>query len=344
MLNVSGLSFPEFDYSNISTVSGANGQISFGNIFGTGSTIGTQSAVYGGAGAVPSASTSANASLVISGGSATTIPDGYSAVYDLSNNDTVTGAASGLNIYLQNASAYLGASGSDTIYAGGADTIMAGSGASSVFGGADGATVSGGAGSLQFVGGGGAVSVVGGAGDTTLFGGTGSSASVLVGGTGNNTLVGGSGSGPNTLSGGSGNPIGAQNNVMFANGSGATVFKQAPLQGSTLINGTTGTGQELVVGSTFGVITDTVALNNNADTVLSGAGVTNILGGQGPDLFGIFNGDGATTNIYGFKSIDQIAFVNDGISKEQVVNGSDVIRTNSGDTVNLIGVDHKIFT
>jgi hypothetical protein len=341
---VSASSFAEFDYLNTSTVSGANGQVSFHNIFGSGSTIGTQSAIYDGTGAVPPASTSANASLIITGGSATTIPDGYSAVYDLSNNDTITGAANGLGAYLQSASAYVGASGSDTIYAGGADTIRAGSGATSIFGGANGATVSGGAGRLQFVGGGGAVSVVGGAGDTTLFGDTGSSASVLIGGTGNNTLVGGSGSGPNTLSGGSGNPIGAQNNVMFANGTGATVFQQAPLQGTTLINGTTGTGQELVVGSSFGVIQDTVALNNNADTVLSGAGVTNILGGQGPDLFGIFNGDGSTTNIYGFNSIDQIAFVNEGISTEKVVNGSDVITTNGGDTVNLIGVDHKIFT
>jgi Ca2+-binding RTX toxin-like protein len=341
---VSGSSFPEFDYSNSSTVLGANGQISFSNIFGTGPAIGGQSAIYNGIGAVPPASDSPNASLVVKGGSATTIPDGYSAVYDLSNNDTITGASSGLGVYLQNNSDYVGTSGNDTIYAGGADTIAAGSGATDVFAGANGATVSGGSGSLQFVGGAGAAKVVGGSGNTTLFGGTGSSASVLIGGTGNNTLIGGSGSGPNTLSGGSGNPFGAQNNVMFANGSGATVFQQAPLQGTTLINGTTGTGQELVVGSTFGAIQDTVALNNNADTVLSGAGVTNILGGQGPDLFGIFNGDGATTNIYGFKSIDQIAFVNVGISKEQVVNGSDVITTNGGDTVNLIGVDHKLFT
>jgi hypothetical protein len=337
-------SFPEFDYSNSSTVLGANGQTSFSNIFGTGSAIGDQSAIYSGTGAVPPASDSPNASLVVTGGSATTIPDGYSAVYDLSNNDTITGATNGLGVYLQNNSDYVGASGNDTIYAGGADTIAAGSGATDVFAGANGATVSGGSGSLQFVGGAGAASVVGGSGNTTLFGGTGSSASVLIGGTGNNTLIGGSGSGPNTLSGGSGNPIGAQNNFMFANGTGATVFQQAPLQGTTLINGTTGTGQELVVGTSFGVIQDTVALNNNADTVLSGAGVTNILAGQGPDLFGIFKGDGATTNIYGLKSIDQIAFVNEGISSERVVGGSDVITTDSGDTVNLIGVDHKLFT
>jgi hypothetical protein len=85
-------SFPEFDYSNSSTVLGASGHINFSNIFGTESAIGVQGAIYNGTGAVPPASDSANASLVVTGGSATTTPDGYRAVYDLSNNDTITGA------------------------------------------------------------------------------------------------------------------------------------------------------------------------------------------------------------------------------------------------------------
>jgi hypothetical protein len=335
---------PSFDYQNASTVPGANAETSFAGSFGSGSTIGSQSVVYDGTGAIPPSSSSDNGTLVLTGGSSTAVPNGYNAIYDLSNQDTVSGASNGLSVYLQNSSNYVGGSGSDTIYAGGADTIQGGSGATSVYGGANGATVTGGSGSLQFVGGAGAVSVTGGTGNTTLFGGTGSAASVLIGGRGNNTLVGGSGSGPTTLSGGNGNAFGSQNNVMFANGSSPTVFLQAPLQGDTLINGTTGTGQELVVGTSFGVLNETVALNNNADTVLSGAGQTNILGGQGPDLYGIFRSDGGITDIYGFKSIDRIAIVNDSISKEQVVNGSDVITLSAGTTVNLIGIDHKIFT
>jgi hypothetical protein len=128
-------SFPEFDYSNSSTVLGASGHINFSNIFGTESAIGVQGAICNGTGAVPPASNSANASLVVTGGSATTTPDGYRAVYDLSNNDTITGATNGLGVYLQNNSDYVGTSGNDTIYAGGADAIVAGSGATNVFAG-----------------------------------------------------------------------------------------------------------------------------------------------------------------------------------------------------------------
>jgi hypothetical protein len=342
---VSETSFPAFDYENSSTVPGANGQASFGSIFGSGSMIGAQSAFFDGQGlTLGNSFLPYNASLIITGGTLASFPAEFLAIYDLSNNDTVTGSTDNLSVYLQNASTYVGSSGSSTVYAGGADTISAGSGATSVYGGANGATVAGGSGLLQFVGGAGPVSVRGGSGDTTLFGGTGSQSGVLVGGSGNNTLVGGSGTGPTTLNGGAGNAFPGQNTLMLGNGSGPTVFQQAPSTGTTLINGTTGTGQELVVGASFGLVNETVALNNNADTVLSGAGITNILSGQGPDLYGIYAGDGSTTDIYGLKSIDRIVFVNIGIANEQVVNGSDQITTNDGDTVNLIGFDHKLFT
>ena len=330
--------FPTFDYENNSTVSGANAQPSFTTFFGSGSAIGSQSAVYNGLGTVPPSTDSTNSSLIVTGGASTAIPNGYAAAYDLSSQDTVTGGVSGLSVYLQNDSTYIGGSGADTVYAGGADRVWGGSAPTSVFGGADGTTVQGGAGSLQFVGGLGAVSVSGGAGNTTLWGGNGSAASVLTGGSGNNTLIGGSGSGPTTLTGGGGT-------VMFADGNSPTLFQQTAFsQGNLLINGTTGAGQELVVGARAGAVNETVALNNNADTVLSGAGQMNVLGGQGPDLYGIFQGDGSITNIYGFKAIDQVAFVGETVAKEQVVHGSDQIIGSGGDTVNLIGVDHTVYS
>ena len=179
-------SFPELDLFNSSTVMGADGQVSFSNIFGTGSAIGDQSAIYDGTGAVPPASDSPNASLVVTGGSATTIPDGYSAVYDLSNNDTITGASSGLGVYLQNNSDYVGAAAAIPSTPVGR-TQLPRDPANHVFGWRQRRDGLGRFRQPAIRRGRRSRSVRGGSGNTTLFGGTGSSASVLIGGPGTNS-------------------------------------------------------------------------------------------------------------------------------------------------------------
>jgi Ca2+-binding RTX toxin-like protein len=258
-------SYPGFDFSTSNTIPGSNAQPSFTSFFGSGSSIGAQSAVDTGNG-VPDASTSANQTLIIAGGLSTSLATNnvssfdfsgftnpydalasavanipsetpvsapsavsttqYSAVYDLSDNDTLEGGSSDLSVFLQNDTDVLSGACSDVIYAGGADTVTAGSGATTVFGGGSGATVQGGTGTLQFVGGAGAVSAQGGSGTNLLYGGTGSASSYLVAGSGNSTLIGGSGAGPTTLTGASGNLNGS---VMFAfaAGSGSLVVQGA---------------------------------------------------------------------------------------------------------------------
>jgi Ca2+-binding RTX toxin-like protein len=326
-------SFPEFQFTNNSTVPGADAEPIFGSVFGSGASLGASSAVSTGSDVVPADSTSTNDSLIVTGGSsenppATEVPtfsisafsdpysalasavanlpvpgevtppfetqttsatssDGYSAIYDLSNDDTLTGGAGDLSAFLQNNTEFIAGSGNDTIYAGGADTIDAASGASTIFSGSAGSTVQGGSGSLLFVGGDGAVSAQGGSGNTVLIGGTGSNVSDLIAGTGNSTLIGGSGDGSTTLSGGAGNPAGASTMLAFANGSGATTMV-GPQSGNAIMNGTTGSGQEMMVAPISGLAV--LALNNAADTVVAGGGDTTVIGGAAPDLYAFLYG------------------------------------------------------
>jgi Ca2+-binding RTX toxin-like protein len=381
-------SFPEFQFTNNSTVPGADAQPVFGSVFGSGPSVGASSAVSSGSDAVPADSTSTNNSLIVTDGSSETpsetevptfsisafsdpysalasavanlpVPgevtppfatqtdsvissDGYSALYDLSNNDTLTGGSGDVSAFLQNNTQFIAGSGNDTIYAGGADTISAATGASTVFSGSDGSTVQGGSGSLLFVGGDGAVSAQGGSGNTVLIGGTGSNVSNLVAGTGNSTLIGGSGDGSTTLSGGIGDPAGSTSMLAFANGSGATTMV-GPQSGDAIMNGTTGSGQEVMVAPVSGLAV--LALNNAADTVVAGGGDTTVIGGADPDLYAFLYGLSGSEIILGFKAEDQIGFTgSSSIWSEQVIDGSDIIQTSDGAQITLIGYGHKIFS
>jgi Ca2+-binding RTX toxin-like protein len=381
-------SFPEFQFTNNSTVPGADAEPIFGSVFGSGASLGASSAVSTGSDVVPADSTSTNDSLIVTGGSsenppATEVPtfsisafsdpysalasavanlpvpgevtppfetqttsatssDGYSAIYDLSNDDTLTGGAGDLSAFLQNNTEFIAGSGNDTIYAGGADTIDAASGASTIFSGSAGSTVQGGSGSLLFVGGDGAVSAQGGSGNTVLIGGTGSNVSDLVAGTGNSTLIGGSGDGSTTLSGGAGNPAGASTMLAFANGSGATTMV-GPQSGNAIMNGTTGSGQEMMVAPISGLAV--LALNNAADTVVAGGGDTTVIGGAAPDLYAFLYGLSGSEIILGFKPDDQISFAgSSSILSEHVIDGSDVIQTTDGAQITLVAYDHKLFS
>jgi hypothetical protein len=384
-------SFPEFQFTNNSTVPGADAQPIFGSVFGSGPSIGAQSTIANGSNAIPAASTSANNSLIVTGGGSANPPEtevptfsisafsdpysalasavenlpapggvtppfetpttqttsdvsstGYSAIYDLSNDDTLVGRSGDLSVFLQNNTQFMAGSGSNTIYAGGADTINAATGASTVFSGAAGSTVQGGSGPLLFVGGDGAVSAQGGSGNTVLIAGTASNVSNLVAGTGNSTLIGGSGDGSTTLNGGAGNPIGVSNMLAFANGSGATTMA-GPQSGDAIMNGTTGSGQEVMVAPVTGLAV--VALNNAADTVVAGGGDTTVIGGAAPDLYAFLYDLSGWEIILGFKASDQISFANpSSISSEKIVNGSDVIQTTDGGEITLVAYDHKIFS
>jgi Ca2+-binding RTX toxin-like protein len=372
-------SYPGFDFSSNNAIPGSNAQPSFTSFFGSDASIGMQSVVDTGA-AVPDASASANQTLIIAGGNSTYLSDNnssdfnfsgftnpydalasaagsipsttrvsaasgapaghYRAVYDLSDNDTLSAGSGDLTVFLQNSTNLLLGNGSDVVYAGGADTIAAGSGATTVFGGASGATVQGGTGVLQFVGGAGAVSTQGGSGTNLLYGGTGSANSYLVAGSGNSTLIGGSGAGPTTLNGGSGNLNGSSVILAFAAGSGSLVV-QGARAGTALINGTTGSGQELILAPTSGVAI--VALNNNSDTVVAGGGNTTVVGGSGPDLYGFLPGLGGSEAIFGFKATDRIQLTAP-ISSETVADGSDMIEVSDGTRITLVGFAHKLFS
>jgi Ca2+-binding RTX toxin-like protein len=381
-------SFPEFQFTNNSTFPGANAQPIFGSDFGSGPSLGALSTITTGSDAVPAASTSANNSLIVTGGDSENPPGsqiptfsisafsdpysalasavenlpvpgevtppfetqtpsetsstGYSAIYDLSNGDTLSGGSGDLSVFLQNNTQFMAGSGSDTIYAGGADTINAATGASTIFSGTAGSTVQGGSGSLLFVGGDGAVSAQGGSGNTVLIGGTASNVSDLVAGTGNSTLIGGSGNGSTTLSGGAGNPAGASSMLAFADGSGATTMV-GPQSGDAILNGTTGSGQEVMVAPVSGLAV--VALNNAADTVVAGGGDTTVIGGAGPDLYAFLYGLSGSEIILGFKADDQISFAgSSSILSEKVIDGSDVIQTTDGAEITLVAYDHKLFS
>jgi Ca2+-binding RTX toxin-like protein len=383
----SSASFPAFQFTNNSTVPGADAQPVFGSVFGSGPSLGALSTVTNGSDDVPAASTSANNSLIVTGGSTnppgTEVPTfsisafsdpysalasavenlpvpgevtppfetqttsgtsstGYSAIYDLSNDDTLTGGPGDLSVFLQNNTQFVAGSGNNTIYAGGADTINAVTGASTIFSGTAGSTVQGGSGSLLFVGGDGAVSAQGGSGDTVLIGGTASNVSNLVAGAGNSTLIGGSGDGSTTLSGGAGNPAGGNTMLAFANGSGATTMV-GPQSGNAIMNGTTGSGQEIMVAPASGLAV--IALNNAADTVVAGGGNTTVIGGAGPDLYAFLYGLSGSEIILGFKAGDQISFAgSSSILSEKIIDGSDIIQTTDGAQITLVAYDHKLFS
>jgi Ca2+-binding RTX toxin-like protein len=111
--------------------------------------------------------------------------------------------------------------------------------------------------------------------------------------------------------------------------------------GTALINGTMGSGQELIMAPTSGVAV--IALNNNSDTVVGGGGNTTVVGGSGADLYGFLPGLSGTEAILGFKSTDRIQLAAP-ISSETVVNGSDLIEVSDGTQITLVGFDHKLLS
>jgi serralysin len=309
---------------------------------------GPQSTLFNGVGTVPGGA--GNSSLIVDvvPGTSVIVPSGYSSVFDASGGDTINGGDNNLNVFLGAGTAFNTGSGSDLIHAG-ADTITAGSGSTTVVG-ADDNTVYGGlgaiiddnsgGGSLLFVGGSGAVSVAGGSGNSTMFGGTGAASSYLRAGSGNSTLLGGSGTGASTL-------IGNGNVVEFARGSGPTTFIAGT--GHSIIDGATGSGQELVFTSIAGKDASAlIALNNAADTVVGGTGNSTVIGGGGPDLYAFIAGHaGGSETIFGLKPDDAILFggySKNPIASETVSHGSDAIKLSDGTTITLIGIDHKLFS
>lgn len=280
--------------------------------------------------------------LAILSGEATSIPGSYNAVLDNSTNDTVVGGAGDATYFIQNNTRLQlsGGSASNLVYAAGKDTIAAGAGADTIYAGSNGATVLGGNGNLTFVGGTGSVSLSGGTGTLSALGSTGKGSTFLQAAAGNSTLNAGTGAGASTL-------IGGTNTTEFARGSGDKTFIAGT--GHSLINGTTGTGNEIIFTSPISQTgTALIGLNNAADTVIAGTGSATIVGGTGPDVYGIVNGhSGGSITILGFKDTDNLAFGNytgNPIASEAVHGASDVITLSDGTTITLVGVYHKLFS
>jgi Ca2+-binding RTX toxin-like protein len=288
----------------------------------------------------PPAFTSADQSLVATAvGSDTTVPIGYQALYDVAGSDTVNGGDNNMTVFLQGGlttgTVFNTGDGNDGIWAGGADTIEAGTGSTTIGGGVGGVTVAGGTGNLGFYGGAGAVSVVAGqAGSATIFGST-NGTSFLAGGSGNNTLVGGTGSAESILFGGN-------NATEWAEGTGTVEMIAG--SGVTQMAGQSGSGDEIMYTQHGTAI---MALNNAADSVFGGEGAATVTGGAGKDIYGFIAGyTGGTETIIGLKASDVITFGGygaDPIASESVVDGSDLIVLNDGTRITIAGIDHKIF-
>jgi Ca2+-binding RTX toxin-like protein len=321
----------------------AYAQADFSNLFGQGILVGAQSITFNGSGIMPDPSLSPNKTLALTASMNTDIPPGFAAVYDLTGSDTVTG--SDLTVFLQGGlsqgSIFNVGNGNDKIYAGGSDTITAGAGSNTVIGGSSGPISLNGTGSsnLYFVGGDSAVSVVG-AFNSTLFGGAGPSTSFLQGGAGDNTLVGGSGTGATTMGGG-------HNEVEFALGAGPTTLF-AGTGNSTLV-GATGRGLELFSTNPLGNSGSAlIGFNGAADTLIGGSGNSTVVGGAGPDTYAFLAGHaGGSETILGLKQGDTIVFGNysaGAIKSEDVSHGSDHITLSDGTSINLVNIDHKLFS
>jgi Ca2+-binding RTX toxin-like protein len=318
---------------------------------------GPNSIVFDGTGTFPTPSPGQTLIINALPGTTITLPDGppnFGAIFDANGGDTINGGTGNSTIFLQSGlptgTVVNTNAGNDLIYAGGADTINAGSGSDTIIAGAGNNNVNGGTGSvvvdargddLRFVGGSGAVSVVGGSGNDVLFGSTGSASTYLQGGTGNSTLVGGSGTGPSTIGGGN-------NITAFAAGTGPTTLIAGT--GTSVLDGLTGKGVESFSTSPFATANTTalMALNGAADTVVGGSGHSTVIGGAGPDTYAFLSGNaGGSETILGLKFGDRLIFglyQGNPIASEGVTNGSDVIKLTDGTSITLAGFDHKLFS
>lgn len=250
--------------------------------------------------------------------------------------------------------------GADTIYAGGASTL-----------------VTGGSGSLFLVAGTGSVTVTGGTGAATVFGGAGggsfeggrSGQNVLVAGAGNTTLVGGgagdvlvAGSGTSTLVlkadgvafGGAGQSTmyGAENSTMVGSDHGEVMVAGAGPEalwagtGTSVLHG--GTGDDTLVGGVSGQAT---LVGGSGDNLFLGLGGKTVAqGGTGNDVFfagsgdmTITEGNGADNVVFGTgnatvsagKGTDLFTFLNGHAGGADVVSNFKV----GADQVQLFGYD-----
>jgi Ca2+-binding RTX toxin-like protein len=91
-----------------------------------------------------------------------------------------------------------------------------------------------------------------------------------------------------------------------------------------------------------------VALGTGNSTLIGGAGNSAVIGGSGDDVYGFLNGHGGgQQDIYGFSGNDQLAFggyTGNPIATEGVGSAGDLIQLSDGTIINLVGVNHTLFT
>jgi hypothetical protein len=214
------------------------------------------------------------------------------------------------------------------------------------FGGGGGASGGGGGGG-GYGGGGGGVIYAGGQIKITdpFFSGrgggggsldTGSNASVIAKGAGNGslTLALTTTAQPATSVGNDG----VQDYVMVLPESGAVT-----VAGAQFI--TTDTGAKLVDTSSGDPV---IAVGMGNSTLIGGGGNSNVVAEGGNDIYGFLNGHaGGQEDIYNFNSSDQLAFggyTGDPIRTETVGATGDLIQLTDGTIINLVGVNHTVFS
>ncbi len=332
--STTSLTLSDFDTSGFASPSGS--AFAFASYFRSGVYV----AAYDGArsGVVPLPVGSGTDNLAITSSTVAVVPNGYSAIHDMSTNDKVSLGNGNTTVFLSGNTTLSAAGGTDTVYAAGNDTITAGSGDLTVDASTGSVTAYGGSGELDVIGGTGSVFATAGSGSAVLYGSTDMGSTTFYGGVSRSIMVAGSGSGTSLLVGGTGAT------TEFGAGSGNVTFV-AGANGTSIMAGQYGTGAETFF--TAQNTTAIMALNGANDTVVGGTGNAAVVAGSGQDIFGFLNGyAGGSETIYGLQAKDSLVFGGyngDPITSEQVINGSDVITLTDQTVINLIGVDHKVF-
>jgi hypothetical protein len=91
-----------------------------------------------------------------------------------------------------------------------------------------------------------------------------------------------------------------------------------------------------------------IAVGAGNSTLIGGAGNSGVIGGAGDDLFAFLNGHaGGHEDIYNFNGNDQLAFggyTSNPIATEAVGATGDLIQLTDGTIINLVGVNHTVFS
>jgi hypothetical protein len=224
-------------------------------------------------------------------------------------------------------------------FTGGVDNSGAGSGG---FGGGGGASGGGGGGGGYGGGGGGENNVIFAGSGLTDTGGNGGGGGSLNIGSNPSVSVGNQGNGSITIS-----PVttatppinnGQPSNLLVLPESGAVT-----VAGAQFI--TTDTGAKLVDTSSGDPV---VALGAGNSTLIGGGGNSTVVCDGGNDVYGFLNGHaGGQQDIYNFNSTDQLAFggyTGDPIMTEAVGSTGDLIQLTDGTIINLVGVNHTVFS